>query len=418
MTRPFSSLGARAVSRTLVAALGVLCAAAGAGAAFPVVALAQAAGPIPCGDVAALKAAIASANSTPTTPATIVLAPGCRYRLTSADNGENGLPVVESPITVDGAGATIAGNGGFRIWDVGAQGSLTLHLVDVTGGRASHGGGILNQGTLRLDASRVYGNAVDIAGAADGGGLYNAGTAVLSAGRVDDNSVASSTDVAAGGGIENTGHLTVRSTRVDHNRAAGVEDAGIGGGVDNGFGGTLEVDGGQIADNVATSVTETASGGGVSNAGTAVLRASAVSGNTATSPQGNARGAGLANVNTLTLESATVSGNTATSAGVVGGGIYAGGGLTVIASHVEDNMVDNTGSADSAALGAGIFLAGGNDNVLTASSITRNRAVGSGAEGGGVFVLGSATVRAVATTVTANQPDNCSPPGSVAGCQG
>src|SRR5438094_7397656 len=52
----------------------------------------------------------------------INLASGCTYSLTTANNpavGGNGLPVVVTPITVNGKGATIAGNSSnFRIFMV------------------------------------------------------------------------------------------------------------------------------------------------------------------------------------------------------------------------------------------------------------------------------------------------------------
>ena len=74
---------------------------------FPSSAMA-AASHIPCGDVAGLRAAINAANLTPSKPTIIHLAPACRYELTSADSGENGLPVIGSPITVTGNRSTIA----------------------------------------------------------------------------------------------------------------------------------------------------------------------------------------------------------------------------------------------------------------------------------------------------------------------
>jgi hypothetical protein len=93
---------------------------------------------------------------------------GCTYSLTTRDNvvmGGNGLPVVVSPITVNGAGATIAGNGSnFRIFAIGggSGGALTLNGVTVTGGKilgamaAGAGGGIANfSGALTLNGAVV-----------------------------------------------------------------------------------------------------------------------------------------------------------------------------------------------------------------------------------------------------------------------
>ena len=67
---------------------------------------AAAGGSVPCSS-GALIAAINAANAAG--GGTINLAPGCTYPLTSADNGENGLPVVTTRIGVNGNGATIDG---------------------------------------------------------------------------------------------------------------------------------------------------------------------------------------------------------------------------------------------------------------------------------------------------------------------
>ena len=96
---------------------------------------AAAAGSVPCSP-GALVAAIAAANAAG--GGTVNLASGCTYKLTSADNGENGLPVVTTRIGVNGNGATIAGNNSdFRIFEVdGPGGNLSLQNVTITGGSA------------------------------------------------------------------------------------------------------------------------------------------------------------------------------------------------------------------------------------------------------------------------------------------
>src|SRR2546429_4978408 len=68
----------------------------------------------------------------------INLAAGCTYSLTAANNpavGGNGLPVVVTPITANGKGATIAGNSSnFRIFmvDGSSGGALTLNGVTIS----------------------------------------------------------------------------------------------------------------------------------------------------------------------------------------------------------------------------------------------------------------------------------------------
>jgi hypothetical protein len=116
------------------------------GAAFSLLAAAPAARAattvnVPCsgpaGGPAGLIAAISTANATG--GATIDLASGCTYQLAGANNtsptlGSNGLPVITSPVTVNGAGTTIAGNdSSFRILEVSGTGNLTLQGLTITG---------------------------------------------------------------------------------------------------------------------------------------------------------------------------------------------------------------------------------------------------------------------------------------------
>ena len=106
---------------------------ASAGAAAPSTNVSCSAG------AAGLVAAVGAANAAG--GGTINLASGCTYSLTSANNpavGGNGLPVVVSPITVNGNGATVAGNSShFRLVmvDGTSGGSLTLNRVTISGGK-------------------------------------------------------------------------------------------------------------------------------------------------------------------------------------------------------------------------------------------------------------------------------------------
>src|SRR5215472_474418 len=404
--------------------IGVMAATIYASLAFPSPALA-ASSHIPCGDVAGLKAAINAANTTPSKPTIIHLASACQYELTGADNGENGLPVIGSPITVMGNRSTIGRSGalgtpGFRIWEVGSTGSLTLNHLSVVGGTASRGAGILNDGgRLTLTVGRVIGNVVRTTGSAAGGGIYNTGTATIVASQVQGNLVDSSGDVAEGGGIENSaGSLTLRASQVFANSVSSSGDAAIGGGIDNGFGATLTLIATEVYGNTASSLNELGGGGGISNVGSVVLNSSQVHDNTARSTNGNARGGAISDVGQFTLNASQVYGNTSISAGVVGGGIYTGGGITIKSSQIFGNTADNTGTEPGEGSGGGgIFIAGG-ASVFTDTSITRNRAVGQDAHGGGVALVGAAALVLVNSLVTANVPDNCFPPGSVSGCSG
>src|SRR6476646_4894730 len=92
---------------------------------------------VPCTQ-AALVAAINAANSGG--GGTVNLTAGCDYALTSADNGENGLPIVVTGISVNGNGATIDGTGSVRIFEIDGPGNLSLQNVTLTGGLADIGG--------------------------------------------------------------------------------------------------------------------------------------------------------------------------------------------------------------------------------------------------------------------------------------
>ena len=89
---------------------------------------------MPCTQTA-LVGAVTAANAAG--GGTINLTPWCRYALTTANNGENGLPVVTTRIGVNGNGATIDGTKTVRVFEVdGPGGNLTLNNVTVTGGSA------------------------------------------------------------------------------------------------------------------------------------------------------------------------------------------------------------------------------------------------------------------------------------------
>src|SRR6516225_1769980 len=92
---------------------------------------------VPCTQQA-LVAAVNAANAAG--GGTINLTGGCTYALTSADNGENGLPVVTTQIGLNGNGATIDGTGAVRVFEVdGPGGNLSAQNVTITGGSAGIG---------------------------------------------------------------------------------------------------------------------------------------------------------------------------------------------------------------------------------------------------------------------------------------
>ena len=294
--------------------------------AEPVVALAApGGGNVPCTQTA-LVGAVAAANASG--GGTINLTPGCTYSLTTADNGENGLPVVTTRIGVNGNGATIDGTKSVRVFEVdGPGGNLTLNSVTVTGGSADNGGGIENPGgTVTLNHSQVTGNTATEAG----GGIASAtfdptsvAKLTLNNSSVTGNSQTGGPDdqnAVGGGGIVNVlGTATLNSSQVNDNTAQGF----VGGGIANGdyfnFSATtsfLTLNNSQVDGNVAPNA---GGGGGIQNLlGSVTLNSSEVNGNTAPNgggiSSGNGNGGMPPGTSQLVLNKSQVDGNTATVA--------------------------------------------------------------------------------------------------------
>src|SRR5262249_57932246 len=180
---------------------------------------------VACGDSVGLVAAMNTVNAAG--GGSIDLAAGCTYSLTTRDNtvmGGNGLPVVVSPITINGKNATIAGNKtNFRIVaiDGTSGGSLTLNGVTITGGHVSGmmaagaGGGILNlSGALTLNSAVVTHNFASDAG----GGIANGfgATATFSKSEGSWNTVPA-TGSGGGGILGKPGELAPNDTTSDPN---------------------------------------------------------------------------------------------------------------------------------------------------------------------------------------------------------
>ena len=135
-------------------------------------------------------------------------------------------------------------------------------------------------------------------------------------------------------------------------------------------------------------------GGGIANGGTLIANNSQITGNTAVGEVGG----GLLNHTTATLNKTVVSGNSATSDSLGNPGL--GGGIV-----------------------NAIFFAGQPTPTLLVnnSQVTGNSASG---DGGGIVNISfdptvpAGTVTLNHTDVSTNTPDNCVPPGSIAGCVG
>ena len=175
---------------------------------------------IPNGDVAGLIAAINAANANPGADI-INLATSGTYTLTAVDNtgyyGPTGLPVIVSPITINGNGATIRRTSApstpdFRIFLVSnGPARLTLNGLTVEGGRGGGwaGAGILNTGSLLITNSTVTKN---VGVADDGGGIFNyCGTLTITNSTISNNKSLSG---YGGGGVLNLSSYCQATTTI------------------------------------------------------------------------------------------------------------------------------------------------------------------------------------------------------------
>jgi hypothetical protein len=354
----------------------------------------------PGGGAAGLIAAVNTANASG--GGMIILAPGCTYSLTSANNmtaGANGLPVVTSPITIIGSGATIAGNNSnFRIILIAgaAGGSLTLNGITVTGGNASgqqppasFGGGIFNfAGTLTLNQSTVTGNMAAGAGGGIASGTMGPGpgaTLTLNNSEVSWNTVPP-TGMGGGGILSVAGTLTLNNSTIDHNSGSGGGGIATGNGNGGGPGSLTTINNSVISDNNATGGQETG-GAGISNGGTLQMNNTRLTGNNAD----GGFGGGLLNHTTATLNNVSLTGNSAAiGAGIANVNLQ---GLPEGTPPVPALTMNNGNVTGNTA-----FVAGG--GIANVSPF--------GAQ------LGSVTLRN--TQVNGNSPNNCIPVGSIAGC--
>ena len=343
---------------------------------------------IPNGDVVALKAALSASGGS----RVINLAPSGIYTLTAVDNnnnGANGLPVVNTDITLNGRGATIvrattAPN--FRFFYIGNAGSLTLNTTTFANGNTdtSYGGAINNaNGLLTLNNSTFYSNTA----AAGGGAVANVGTGI-------SVTVSSGTSYTATLSVNNSTFLNNSTGGFGggaiYNPAAGGND--MGSATLKGGNGTalVNIKGSTFINNTSTTgggaIFSGAAGGNGTNGGQGIANLT-VSNSTFTSNQSAFAGAAIVDVNlntgtagtasaNLTLINTTVAGNTSSNqAGAVVVGKFSPSSIgtanttlynTLLASNTGGNCVTSnasfspglnnleyTGSAGTSTCGAG-----------------------------------------------------------------
>jgi hypothetical protein len=283
---------------------------------------------------------------------TIVLPANVNLKLGAVhDNtyGPTGLPLITSPITIDGNGAKIrrlAASPQFRLIAVSKSGDLTLRNVTLNGGYGDNGGGIYNAGgTLTIANSIISGNkSAGFGGGASSNGrwVHIANSTTLhntlrtgpycfyyygiycyylypSTVTITNSTISGNSAQWHGGGLSNySGTITIENSTISGNKGAGAGGAyNAGGGFVDFYNkyispGSLSVINSTISKNSAAGYVNYGAayggrGGGVFNwNGNLSIENSTLSGN-----QSNDRGGGLWNNNILSLKRTLISGNSA-----------------------------------------------------------------------------------------------------------
>ena len=275
--------------------------------------------------VAELVSDINAVNETPEAD-TITLAPGSAFTLTAVDHSNpdgaaTGLPAIVpggGGLTIDGGGDTIerstaAATPNFRLFEVKAGAALTLRNLTIQGGRvvafggdAGSGGGVLNYGTLNLDAVVIQNNSTE-----GGRGFV---------GQFPDGYFSAPGGTALGGGVFSDGPLTMNNCTVRNNSATG----GRGG---DSIPRTIGKGGNRVA---ATDGGDARGGGVYVQNAAASIRRCVITANTAQGGAGGSGGGGGQNGKGL------------------GGGIYIASGAPVsLDAYTVDLTVGNTTSANN-----------------------------------------------------------------------
>jgi len=337
---------------------------------------------------------------------------------------------------VTGNTATQAGGGiANATFDPSSVARLTLNQSSVSDNQQTvdgndgglGGGGILSiLGTVSLNGTQVNGNTAQgfVGGGIASGDYMNfsdtSSVLMINNSQVDGNTAPN----AGGGGIQNLlGSATVNNSEVDGNTSLN------GGGISSGSGGNapplvshLKLNNTRVEGNTSTTAPGEGppiAGGGIANGGDASLNNSKVDNNTAS----HTTGAGIVNHGRMTLNNSEVNGNIAAGSGLAasGGGIVNVQGqpgtgdtmLTINNSRVNDNRAGGNGGGIANGVPFPQMPLGGGALTLHNSQVTGNTAT----HGGGIFSSGG-SVTLSNTAVTGNTPDNCYPPGTIAGCSG
>ncbi|WP_193212845.1 choice-of-anchor Q domain-containing protein [Luteolibacter marinus] len=318
---------------------------------------------------------------------------------------DTGHTVINGPgadeLTIDGGGFYR----GFVVWKATVAEIEGLTIANGKNQVVTHeepwgkmGGGILNLGTLTLDAvSIVNCRAEEMStdnARLDGGGIFNTGTLTVTNSNISGNWCRGYTYQAGptcfGGGIYNEGTLSLTNTVLSNNFCEGIHNGTVkacatrGGGLFTvgTLGGSAVLDGCTVTENELLSKTfvnvpGTASGAGIHATGALTIRnGSVISGNRARVDQ---TGLVITGVDAL----------------LYGGGIYSEGTLTFTDSVVENNSLETIDADTALMIGGGVCNIGGGTASFRNSRVAGNTIVidhlAPTCRGGGIFNGGALT---------------------------
>ncbi|HSD45035.1 MAG TPA: choice-of-anchor Q domain-containing protein [Pyrinomonadaceae bacterium] len=333
------------------------------------------------GNGCSLREAINAANNTVGTQ-TITFSPALTAAGPSAITLFSVLPDLNSDLSIVGPGADLltvqrssaAGTPDFRIFKINSTTTVTISGLTVANGRIgsgdARGAGVFNSGQLTLSDCNLYGNTLGFNGL--GGGVYNQGPSLTlincKVGGVGPGQ--SNFATASGGGIFNAATLLVKGGSIVGNGGDGIASNGA----------TATLDGVSITNN-----TETGGGGaGVRLVGgnTRIINCLVANNiSTGTFGGGLMNGAGA---NTIVINS-TFSGNTSTGDG--GGIVNFNATLTLINATVTNNRADSDDNSFGGENGGGVAGLGGTllmHNSIVAGNVYRagaNEAANDAADG-------------------------------------
>lgn len=238
---------------------------------------------------------------------------------------------------------------------VATSGNLTMEsgssITGNTSPKATHGGGVYNEGTFTMNGGTISGNLARITGSGrnqiggDGGGVYNKGTFTMNDGTISTNKA-----MSGGAGVYNELNYTFSM-----------------------YGGSISGNGVQSGSN------RVFAGAGVMNRGTFDMYNGTISGNESTY-----YGGGVYNVvGTFTMYDGTISGNSAATSSTAtatdgGGGVFAAGTVELLGGTITGNTVAagvngsgvyvNNAQNDTFKMGGSAKVNSSNDVYLSGSS--------------------------------------------------